>query len=70
MSKDQKATDEKTADRRSFLKLAGAGAITGGAAIAGGTAAAAAEPAQAPSSKALYRETEHVRRYYELARKF
>lgn len=54
-------------DRRSFLKLAGAGVAAGGAAAA----AAAGSPAAAAESKpreGLYRETEHVKRYYELAR--
>ena len=57
---------EVVADRRSFLKLAGTGAVAGGAAlITGGTAAEAGE---AKPSGALYRETDHIRRYYELAR--
>ncbi len=55
------------ADRRSFLKLAGATVVTGSTAVAGATAAVAAVP-EAPKPDALYRETEHVRRYYELAR--
>jgi len=53
------------ADRRSFLKLAGAGAAAGGAALMPGEEAQAAEAKAKPS---LYRETEHIRRYYELAR--
>lgn len=56
---------QPVADRRSFLKLAGAGVVTGGAAVAAGKPAAAAETK--PES-GLYRETEHVRRYYELAK--
>ena len=57
---------EAVADRRSFLKLAGAGAATGAAALLTGE-----KPAQASEAKAkesLYRETDHIRRYYELAR--
>jgi anaerobic selenocysteine-containing dehydrogenase len=57
---------EAVADRRSFLKLAGAGAAAGGAALIG-----AEKKAQAGETKpttGLYRETEHIRRYYELAR--
>jgi len=61
-----KRQDEKAVtDRRSFLKLAGA--VT----AAGGTAVAAATPSTASEGKTregLYRETEHVRRYYELAK--
>ena len=54
------------ADRRSFLKLAAAGTVTGGAAIAAGTATAA--PVPEASDDGRYRETAHVKRYYELAR--
>ena len=53
---------EAVTDRRSFLKLAGASAA---AAITGETPAQAGEAKPRPS---LYRETEHIRRYYELAR--
>jgi hypothetical protein len=56
---------EAVADRRSFLKLAGASAVTGGAALVTGEAAQASEAKAKPS---LYRETDHIRRYYELAR--
>ncbi len=59
--------DKTTADRRSFLKLAGIGTLTGGAAMAigGSPVKAAAELARDDSS---YRESEHVKTYYELAR--
>jgi hypothetical protein len=50
------------ADRRGFLK--GVGAATG-ALLPVSEAAAAAPPKTAP---ALYRETDHIRRYYQLAR--
>ena len=56
---------EVGADRRSFLKLAGAGAVAGGAALLPGGEAEASEAKAKPS---LYRETDHIRRYYELAR--
>lgn len=57
-------TDART-DRRSFLKLAGVAA--GGAILAGGaTAAQSAE--QAASETGSYRESEHVKTYYKLAR--
>jgi hypothetical protein len=55
---------DAVADRRSFLKLAAAGTAAGGAALVGGEQAEAAEPKKA----SLYRETDHIRRYYELAR--
>ena len=55
------------ADRRSFLKLAGAGAVAGGVALVSG-----AKPAKAGTADndtdGLYRETDHIRTYYELAR--
>jgi nitrous oxide reductase len=63
MKQDKKET---VADRRSFLKLAGAGAAAGGAALVGGEKTA--EAAEAKPKASLYRETEHIRRYYELAR--
>ena len=56
------------AGRRSFLSLAGASAVAGGAVIAsGGTPAEASEVAEGQDTK-LYRETDHVRRVYELSR--
>ena len=58
---------EKTPARRDFLKLALLGAASGA-----GLAAAGASGAQAATEKddasAGYRETAHVRKYYELAR--
>ena len=60
--------------RREFLKRA---AVTGGAvtvaAAAGATAAGAGEPASAPTAETApesrgYRMTDHVERYYRLAR--
>jgi TAT (twin-arginine translocation) pathway signal sequence len=57
---------EAVADRRSFLKLAGAGAAAGGAALMTGERKAQADEAKPKTG--LYRETEHIRRYYELAR--
>ncbi len=54
---------EAVADRRSFLKLAGA---AGGAALMTGDKKA--EASEAKPKTGLYRETEHIRRYYELAR--
>lgn len=54
------------AKRRDFLKLVGLGSVVGAAALATGTAPAAADEAK-PNSPG-YRETEHIRKYYETAR--
>jgi len=61
----------ETRSRRSFLKLAGSSVVGGGAAAAvaltaAGPAAAETEAESKPGQ--LYRETEHVKRYYELAK--
>jgi hypothetical protein len=58
--------EKATADRRSFLKLAGVGALTGGAAMALGKAPVEASEI-APDGKS-YRETEHVKAFYASAR--
>ena len=53
--------------RRDLLKLAGLGGVAGAAAIA--TSAGKAEAAVEEGGKSSgYRETEHIRKYYELAR--
>ena len=57
--------DKAVTDRRSFLKLAGVGVAAGGAAVAAGGTASATE---SKPRDGLYRETDHVKRYYELAR--
>ncbi len=55
------------ADRRSFLKLAGAGVVGSGAAFA--STVVPAEAANTPEANdGGYRETDHVKRYYELAK--
>jgi hypothetical protein len=68
MDKEPKATSPA---RRAFLKTAGLGA---GAAAAGAVGAVAldAQPAGAETSGNAdgYRETAHVKRFYELAKKF
>jgi 5-deoxy-D-glucuronate isomerase len=54
--------------RRSFLKAVPLGAVSvvaGGAATAEAAPAAAVAPASAPGQG--YRETEHIRRYYQTA---
>lgn len=55
-------------DRRGFLKGAGVaiGSVGAAAALADGEVKAATDQDEAQSSG--YRETAHVRRYYELAR--
>ncbi len=58
---------EVTADRRSFLKLAGASAVLGGAAAVG-SGAAQAQTKVVDTDQGRYRETDHVRRVYELSR--
>ncbi len=55
------------ADRRNFFKRAGATAVGVGATVAT-AGVAAAKPAEARPADAMYRETDHVKRYYELAR--
>lgn len=62
---EMKKQDEKgLTDRRDFLKLAGAG-VASGAAVAAGSPASATE---AKPREGLYRETDHIKRYYELAK--
>ena len=53
-------------DRRGFLKLAGLGTVAGGAAIASSVAPAEAD--QAVDKTSGYRETDHVRTFYESTR--
>jgi hypothetical protein len=57
-------------DRRDFLRKAGLGAGAAGAAAAGLAAsrAKAAEPGATSPKSAGYRETDHVKKFYELAR--
>jgi hypothetical protein len=63
MKQDQ---DRSKTDRRSFLKLAGLGTVGTVAAAASTVSATAAE--SKPKSDSAYRETDHVRRAYDLAR--
>lgn len=57
--------ERATADRRNFIKRAGATAAGAGATVAtaGVVTAAPAKPADAQ-----YRETAHIKRYYDTAR--
>lgn len=60
------ATGKRVASgRREFFKVAGAGAVAGGAAMVAGTPEAEAASVE---GRAGYRETDHVRRYYDSAR--
>ncbi len=60
---------KKGADRRRFLKMAGLGAAVTGAAMGlSGRAAKASAPQSGGKPAAGYRETDHVKRYYALAR--
>lgn len=63
--------DRTTPDvsRRSFLRAAGLGAAAAAGAAAGTAATVTVRPAQAKTApSAGYRETEHVRQVYALAR--
>ncbi len=68
MSEKTEKTNEKVTDRRGFLRLAGASAATATSAAVTAAPLAAAPRAAKPGEGPLYRETDHVRRYYELAR--
>jgi len=64
-----KSKPHASGNRRDFLKNATLG--VGAAAVAGkalSTDKAAAKSTAAPRPGSSYRETEHVKRYYELAR--
>ncbi|MEE9250344.1 MAG: formate dehydrogenase [Alphaproteobacteria bacterium] len=60
----------KLPGRRAFFKKAGAGIGAAGVAAVGlsGTSARAAVKADKDFKKSSYRETEHVKKYYETAR--
>lgn len=70
MQEKSTKTAPKKADRRQFLTMAGLGvAATGAAAaLAGKEAKADAARGEQGRKGAGYQETEHVKRYYELAR--
>ena len=66
-NKDKPVKDlAAVADRRDFLRLAGAGVVGAGAVVA--QAAPSTAATQVVEVADGYRETDHVRRYYELAR--
>lgn len=63
MSKDTKAQDVA---RRDFFKHVGLGAVAAGTVAVGGAASTSAAEEQKVSTG--YRETAHVKTYYELAK--
>jgi len=64
MKKDQ----AKSLERRDFLTKTGFGLGAAGAAIAVMSGQVKAAEPEAPTKGSGYRETEHVKKYYELAR--
>ncbi|MEO0730987.1 MAG: twin-arginine translocation signal domain-containing protein [Pseudomonadota bacterium] len=62
--------DRQTSDRRGFLKLAGASVAGAGVAVAASGAAQAADTVAAAEERGDYRTTDHVKRYYDLARDY
>ncbi len=58
---------DKAVGRRDFLKLSGVAAAAGGAALVNSEGDAEASEAKEVSSSG-YRETDHVKTYYKLAR--
>jgi hypothetical protein len=64
----EKDREPKSTRRRDFLKFAGLGTVAGAAAATAGAPEPAAA-AEATEGKRLgYRETEHVKKFYRLAR--
>ena len=66
-TKVPEAKTAAVADRRNFIKLAGATAA-GQAPPSRRPASPQPKPTEARPADAMYRETDHVKRYYELAR--
>ncbi len=65
MSDKSDSPQGSNAKRRDFLKLAGLAPVAGAALLVSGAPAKAEQPAPEPGG---YRETEHIRKYYETAR--
>ena len=63
----QEKRQSAVTDRRNFLRLAGIGTVAGGVALVAGKEPVKAETAATPK-KGLYRESDHVKTYYQLAR--
>lgn len=64
----KRSKEPKSLPRREFLKTAGLTAGAAGAVALAGSKAQAATESTPGESTAGYRETDHVRKYYELAR--
>lgn len=64
----EKNRELKSARRRDFLKLAGLGTVAGAAAAKAGAPRPAEATVAADGKVPGYRETEHVKKYYSLAR--
>lgn len=60
--------DERQAGRRDFLKMASLGVVAGGAALAVAGRDGEAEAEEAPAGGKGYRESAHVKAFYESAR--
>ncbi len=60
--------ERASTDRRTFLKLAGVGLAGSALAVSEGLASAEAASPPKGEESAGYRETEEVRRYYDVAR--
>lgn len=60
--------EDKRIARRELFKLAGLGSIAGAAVVAGTTREAKADNADAGTRGSGYRETDHVKTYYTLAK--
>ncbi len=64
----QERPEAQPVSRRSFMRLAGQGVGAAGVAAVSLAAGGAAKAEQAAKPQPGYRETDHVRAYYELAR--
>ncbi len=62
------AKEAKKAQRRDFLRLAGLGTLAGAAAAVSGAPQKAEAADAVTSTGSDYRETEHVKKAYELSR--
>lgn len=67
MAKSEAKSGAGVTDRRGFLKLAGLGTVASGAVLVAGKDADASV-LEAGKDQASYRETEHVKTFYETAR--
>jgi len=63
-----RSKEPKSLPRREFLKAAGVTTGVAGAAALAVSPAKAVMVSESEGKKTAYRETEHVRKYYELAR--